>query len=272
MAAITERASRRLGIGPIGAFLYDSTWLGLRTFRRFYRVPAWTIGIVLFPLIQLFVFGQLFRGITALPAFAGTTSYLAYLAPGQIIFAVFFAVSWSGGGLLLDYRNGYLDKLRSTPANRFAIIAGELVTLFIQSLLMGAIILGVTVIFGVQIASGVGGAVLILLIAGAFGIAWSGTSLAPALITRNEQATSTMMFLFIPIAFMSSAFVPKAMMPDWLQAIDPWNPISQVIEGLRVLMVVGFVWEPIWHAIVSIVVLGVVLHSITIWAFGRLTS
>lgn len=267
---------QRTLIGPwfrsVGGFVYDTTWLGLRTVRRFYRVPAWTIGIVLFPLIQLFVFGQLFRGIVALPEFGGTESYFAYLAPGQLIFAVFFAVTWSSGGLLLDYRTGYLDKLRATPANRFAIIGGELVTLFIQSVVMGAIILGVTVLLGTPIASGAAGAVLILFIAGAFGIAWAGTSIAPALLTKNEQATSTISFLFLPIAFMSTAFVPEAMMPEWLQTANAFNPISHVIEAIRTLVVVGFVWEPIWTAFVWIVVLGVVLHSITLWAFNRLTT
>lgn len=270
--ATRQRTIVRPAIGAVGSFVYDTTWLGLRTFRRFYRVPAWTVGIVLFPLIQLFVFGQLFRGIVALPEFAGTESYLGYLAPGQIIFAVFFAVTWSGGGLLIDYRNGYLDKLRSTPANRFAIVSGELVTLFIQSLLMGAIILVATYVLGVSVASGLAGGVLILLLAASFGVAWAGTALAPALLTRNEQATSTISFLFLPIAFMSTAFVPEAMMPDWLQTLNAWNPISHVIEAIRVLMVVGFVWDPIWQAIVSIVVLGVALHSLTLWAFGRLTS
>jgi ABC-2 type transport system permease protein len=271
-AVANQRTRVRPWLGWIGGFVYDTSWLGLRTFRRFYRVPAWTVGIVLFPLIQLFVFGQLFRGIIVLPAFAGTESYLAYLAPGQLIFAVFFAVTWSGGGLLLDYRNGYLDKLRSTPANRYAIVSGELVTLFIQSVLMGTIVLGVSVVFGVSIASGLAGAVLILVLAGAFGVAWAGTALVPALLTRNEQATSTIAFLFLPIAFMSTAFVPEAMMPDWLQTLNAFNPVSHVIEAIRVLMAVGFVWDPIWQAIVSIVLLGVVLHSLTLWAFGRLTS
>jgi len=270
--AVRERASAAPRLGAIGAFAYDTAWLGLRSLRRFYRVPAWTVGIVLFPLIQLFVFGQLFRGIVRLDEFAGTASYFAYLAPGQLIFAVFFAVTWSSGGLLLDHRMGYLDKLRATPANRYAIIAGELVTLFIQSVVMGAIILAVAVLLGTPIASGPLGAVLILLIAGAFGIAWAGTSIAPALLTKNEQATTVVSFLFLPIAFMSTAFVPAAMMPEWLQTLDAWNPVSHVIEAIRSLMVVGFVWQAVWPALAAIVSLGVVLHGISLWAFGRLTS
>jgi ABC-2 type transport system permease protein len=271
-SAVGERTRGWPWVSTVADFAHDTVWLGLRTLRRFYRVPAWTIGIVIFPLIQLFVFGQLFRQVVQLPEFSGTQSYMAYLAPGQLIFAVFFAVTWSSGGLLLDYRMGYLDKLRSTPANRYAIIAGELVTLAIQSVVMGGIILVVTVLLGTPIASGLPGAILILVIAAAFGGAWAGTSMAPALLTKNEQATTTISFLFLPIAFMSTAFVPAAMMPDWLQTLNAYNPISHVIEAIRSLMIVGFVWEPIWQAIVSIVLLALVLHGLTLWAFRRLTA
>ena len=262
----------RSAIDGIGSFVQETAWLGLRTLRRFYRVPANPISTVLFPFIQLVVFSQLFRDIIVLPGFEGTDSYLAYLAPGQIIFTVFFAVAWSGGGLLMDHRAGYLDKLRSTPANRYAIISGELVTLFIEAVIMSAVILVLTVLLGARIETGLPGALLILVLAGAFGGAWAGTSMAPALVTRNEQATSMLAFLFIPVAFMSTAFVPEAMMPDWLRTVNAWNPISHVIEAIRSLMLEGFVWQRIWPAIVSIMVLAVALHSLTLWAFRRLTT
>ena len=103
----------------IASSTWEIRWLGLRTLRRFYRVPANPLSIVLFPLIQLFVFSQMFKDIVQLPGFGGETSYLQYLAPGQIVFTVFFATAWSGGNLLFDYRNGMLDKLRVTPINRF---------------------------------------------------------------------------------------------------------------------------------------------------------
>jgi ABC-2 type transport system permease protein len=188
------------------------------------------------------------------------------------VFTVFFAVAWSGGSLLIDYRAGYLDKLRATPANRYAIIAGELVTLFIEAVIMSAVILAITLVLGASIASGIPGALIVLLIAGAFGVAWAGTSMAPALLTRNEQATGTIAFLFIPIAFLSTAFVPEVMMPDWLQTLNVINPISYVIEAIRSLMIEGIVLEDLWPAFASIVILGLLLHSITLWAFRRMTA
>ena len=89
----------------IGAFAYETYYLGLRTMRRFLRVPANWISIIFFPLIQLFVFSQIYKDIVQLPGFGGGGSYLAYLAPGQIVFTSFMAVAWAGYGLLVEYRN-----------------------------------------------------------------------------------------------------------------------------------------------------------------------
>jgi ABC-2 type transport system permease protein len=179
-------------------------------------------------------------------------SYLAYLAPGQITFTVFFAVAWSGSNLLYDYRNGYLDRLRVAPISRYAILAGEFVPLFVECVAMAGIILALCVLLGAPIATGLPGALGVMLLGGAFGVAWSGTSFVPALLTRNEQATGMLSILFFPIAFMSTAFVPASLMPEWLQVVNAWNPITHVIEAMRSLMTVGFVPELIARALVSI--------------------
>jgi len=255
----------------LATFGHDTVFLGRRTLRRFYRVPANPISIVLYPLIQLVVFSQLFKEIVQLPGFGGG-SYLAYLAPGQIAFTVFFAVAWSGSSLLYDYRNGYLDRLRVAPISRYAILAGEFVPLFVECVVMAGIILVLSVLLGAPIATGLPGAIGVVLLGGAFGVAWSGTSFVPALLTKNEQATSTLSILFFPVAFMSTAFVPPTLMPDWLRIVNDWNPISHVIEAMRSLMTVGFEPDILGRALVSIVVVGLVLHTITLWSFRRLTN
>jgi ABC-2 type transport system permease protein len=78
------------------AIAYETYHLGLRTTRRFFRVPANFISIIFFPLIQLLVFSQLYQDIVQLPGFGGQSSYLAYLAPGQVAFTAFMAVAWGG--------------------------------------------------------------------------------------------------------------------------------------------------------------------------------
>ena len=153
------------------ALAYETYHLGLRTTRRFIRVPANVISILFFPIIQLVVFSQLYEDIVQLPGFGGDVSYLAYLAPGQIAFTAFFAVAWAGFGLLMELRTGYTDKLRASPIHRWSILASEMVPLFFQAAAMAAIILVICLLLGTPIVTGIPGILLILALSGLFGLA-----------------------------------------------------------------------------------------------------
>jgi ABC-2 type transport system permease protein len=253
----------------LSAFVYETYHLGLRTSRRFLRVPANWISIIFFPLIQLLVFSQLYKDIVALPAFGGE-SYLAYLAPGQIVFAAFMAVGWASYGLLVEYRNGYLDKLRASPIGRWSILAGEMFPLFFQAAAMAGVLLLVSLLLGASLVTGIGGFLLILLLSGVFGIAFAGVSFIPALVTKSEQATSAISLLMFPLIFISTAFVPRELMPGWMQVVNDWNPISYQIEAIRSLMVVGYDWSAIGSALLAMAIAGVILQTATILAFRRL--
>lgn len=252
------------------AIAYETYYLGLRTTRRFLRVPANFISIIFFPLIQLLVFSQLYQDIVQLPGFGGQTSYLAYLAPGQVAFTAFMAVAWGGYGLLVEYRTGYVDKLRASPISRWSILAGEMVPLFFQAAAMSAIILVISLLLGASIVTGLGGFLLILGLAGLLGVALAGASFIPALLTKSEQATSTFSLLLFPVMFASTAFVPQALMPDWLRVVNDWNPVSYLIEAIRALMTTGFEWGAIGIAVAMLGALGVILQAATLWAFARL--
>ena len=254
------------------ALAYESFHLGLRTTRRWIRVPANWISIIFFPLIQLLIFSQLYQQITDLPAFGAQESYLAYLAPGQVVFAAFFAVSWAGYGLILEFRSGYLDKLRALPIQRWSILLGEMVPLFFQAAAMAGVLLVISLVLGARIETGLVGFVLILALSGLFGLAWAGISFVPALLTKSEQATSTISLLLFPVVFMSTAFVPEAMMPGWMQVVNDWNPITFMIEAIRALMSTGYDWSVIGRALLSLAVVGVVTQAATIWAFRRLAN
>jgi ABC-2 type transport system permease protein len=180
------------------------------------------------------------------------------------------AVAWSGYGLLVEYRSGYIDKLRASPIRHWSILAGEMVPLFFQAAAMSAIILVVSLLLGATIATGIGGFLLILGLAGVFGIAFAGASFIPALLTKSEQATSTFSLLLFPLMFASTAFVPEALMPEWLRVINAWNPISYLIEAIRALMTTGYDWGAIGRALLTIGALGVILQAATLWAFHRL--
>jgi ABC-2 type transport system permease protein len=116
----------------------------------------------------------------------------------------------------------------------------------------------------------VGGFVLILLLSGLFGVAWAGTSFVPALLTRSEQATSALSFLFFPVAFVSTAFVPLSLMPAWMQTLNAWNPITYLIEAIRTLLVSGYDWPVLGQALLAMAALGLILQALTFWSFARL--
>ena len=159
------------------------------------------------------LFSQLFKDIIQLPGFE-ESSYLAYLAPGQIVFAVFLGVSWVGINLLMDYHSGYLDKLRVDAHQPLSILFGEMVPLFFdlrgdgrrhprhQRRPRGEDRRPASPAHWASCA-----------LSGLFGIAWAGTSFVPALLTKNEQAAGTLSLLFFPLAFMSTAFVPASGCP-----------------------------------------------------------
>src|SRR5687768_17241214 len=130
------------------------------------------------------------------------------------------AVAWSAYGMLIEYRSGYLDKLRSAPIGRWSILAGEMVSLFFQSALMSGLLLAVSLLLGASIATGIGGVLLILALSGGFGIAFAGSSFISALVTKSEQATGTFALILFPFIFMSTAYVPVALMPSWMQVIN----------------------------------------------------
>ncbi|CAN5664325.1 ABC transporter permease [soil metagenome] len=252
------------------AFTYETYHLGLRTTRRFLRVPANWISVIFFPLIQLIIFSQLYQEIIQLPGFGGQSSYLAYLAPGQVVFAAFLAVSWSGFGLLVEYRSGYMDKLRAMPTLRWSILAAEMVPIFFQAAAMAGILLVVSLLLGASIVTGIPGFLLILVLAGLFGLSLAGISFVPALLTRSEQATSTFSLLLFPVVFMSTAFVPAELMPEWMRIVNDWNPITFLIEAIRGIMTTGYDWPLIGRALASMAVVGIILQAATFWAFGRL--
>jgi ABC-2 type transport system permease protein len=254
----------------VAAFAYETWWLGRRTILRFIRVPANSVSIIFFPLIQLVIFSQLFKDIIQVPGFGAESNYLNYLAPGQVAFTAFFAVSWSGYGLLVEYRSGYVDKLRALPIRRWSILAAEQVPLFLEAAVMAGVVLLVSLLLGASLVTGIPGFLVILALSGFFGIAWAGTSFVPALLTKSEQATSTLSLLFFPFAFMSTAFVPEALMPGWIRFINDWNPITYLIEAIRPLMVSGFDWGAIGAALLAMGIMGVILQAATIWAFSRL--
>ena len=217
------------------------TWnLFVRNLRNTSRVPIiWVMSLVQ-PLVWLLLFGQLFRNMVNIPGFP-EESYLAFLAPGVIVMTALFGATFSGMGTLTDIDLGYLDKMLVTPVNRNAIILGRMGGDVVRIVAQAIIIVLIALAMGVGFTTGFAGFLTAIAIVALMVIAFAGLSNILALRIRDHQAfMMAINFLTLPVMFMSSAMMPREMLPNWLQTVADYNPITYAAEGIRSLMNTGF--------------------------------
>lgn len=220
--------------------ILDVWYLFVRNLRNSTRVPMiWVMSLVQ-PLIWLLLFGQLFRNIVNIPGFP-TENYLAFLAPGIIVMTSLFGATFSGMGTLVDIDLGYLDKMLVTPVNRNAIILGRIGGDIVRIVVQAILIVLITLMLGVEFITGFAGfivtmAIVILLVA-----SFAGLSNILALRLKEHQLFIMVVnFFTLPFMFLSSAMMPMAMMPSWLQKVARYNPVTYAADGIRTLMNSGF--------------------------------
>jgi ABC-2 type transport system permease protein len=127
---------------------------------------------------------------------------------------------------------------------------------FFRIMAQAVVVLLVAVATGLSFETGVMGAIVMVVIASFFGLAYSGIGFAIALKTGNAQATQSMWFLFMPLLFLTTLFAPKEALSGWLKTAATFNPMTYVLEGLRSLSMEGWILED----------LGVALLTISVWA------
>ena len=212
------------------------TWhFMVRDTRALLRQP-WFVGIVVIqPVIWLLLFGALFKRITDLPGF-GTGNYIQYLTPGVVVMTAFSSAGWSGMSIINELERGTMDRLLVSPMIRAAMIAGRLAQAGLQILLQSLIIIALALVTGATFPGGVVGLIALMAVGVVLGCAFGGLSNALALVLREEQSVigaNTM--LLLPLTFLSTAFLPKQLMPDWIQKASAFNPVNWAIEAGRTL-------------------------------------
>ena len=207
-----------------------------RNLIRYVRVPSLlvfsTIQPVMFVLLFRYVFGS---AIVQDPTFH--YPYVDYLMPGIFVQTVIFGSTQTGVGLAEDLTKGMIDRFRSLPIARSAVLAGRTLSDTVRNafvvLLMGVVgyLVGFRIHTGVVPA--VGGVALALL----FGLAFSWISALIGLAVKDVESTQAASFVWIfPLVFASTAFVPLKALPGWLQAWAKINPVSVTVDSLRALL------------------------------------
>lgn len=226
-----------------------------RDLRRWYRTPGQIILVFTTPLIWLLLFGQAFNiGKLAQGGpptdlrlvFGGATDYFSFMAVGQTAFIMLFASLFSGVSLIQDRRLGFLSMLQVAPIPRASIPVSRMMSTVFKSMLQATVVLVVAAVFAfIPGLSGLkfshqfgiveaGGLVLFLVLLGS---SMAALFVALGLVVRSEEVLFGLINLLnFPLMFTSSALIPIALMPSWLQSIARYNPITFVVDGMRQLV------------------------------------
>jgi ABC-2 type transport system permease protein len=247
-------------------FAYDVWFMFGRAMKKYLRSPVLIFFSLLTPVIFLALFTQLFNRLGSMPGFPAG-SYLQFAVAGILLFMAFSTALQSGSSIVDDFDSEYLSKLLVTPVSRPAILLGRLLSDALRVVIQSAIILLLAYLMGATFVTGAPGILLTLLIMALFGMAWSGISLSVGLATKSAETVSGLsMFLTFPLVFISTALMPLAFLPDWMQTISNINPISYTVNAVRVLSSTGFEWGAILAAfglllLIAFLGLGTTMHQ-----------
>jgi len=228
--------------------------------------PQQMIGMSVQPLMFLLLFVYVFGG-----AIAGSTSgYLQYVLPGLLVQGIGFGTTQTALGLNADFQRGLIDRFRSLPTARPAVVAGRVTADLIRTAWSSLIIVGVAVALGFRFHGGPAGAfgAFGFVLALGVGMCWLMAFLGVAL-RSPESVQATGFMLIMPLTFASSVLVPAASMPGWLQAFVKVNPISIFATAMRGLMLGGAVATPVLQGLAWIAGMSLVFGALTVSLYRR---
>ena len=242
----------------------DSYILTVRSLRESIRQPAIEIGNLFIP---LFFFAVTVGAISSISEQAfGVDNFVGFQLPVAILQAV-AGSAVAGQGLVNDIQKGYFDKLVLTPTPRPSLVFGRMFADAARSIVFVSVIIVVGLIAGSGMAAGFAGAVVLVLMAAAFSLSYTGFAVALALRTGSNQAVQLSFLLFFPLLFLSPAFAPKEIFTGWLEFLATINPVTYILEGARSLVLDGWDGPALAKAFASIAGLAALTGGMTYWAY-----
>ncbi len=249
------------------------TWLFTkRSVVTTLRNPFTFIPNLMISLFFLFVYQAGLSGIASLPAFNGA-SYLAFILPVAVVSSAIGGAGGTGQSLVADLESGYFSRLLLTPASRLAIVLGPIIAGMLQLLVQTLLILLIALAMGLNIKAGFGGAIILLLLAVGWGLAFAGYSVGIALRTKNAQAAQAGTFIFFPLLFLSTTFVPYDLISSsWLKAVALVNPTTYIFEGMRAVLIDGWVSAPLIKGFIAVAVICIITITFAVMSARKAVS
>ncbi|MEV6210929.1 ABC transporter permease [Kitasatospora sp. NPDC051914] len=259
----------------VAAILHDSWVVARRNLRRMLRIPEIVVFGLMQPVMFVLLFSYVMGGAIQIPGTqASQDAYIQFLMAGIFAQTVTFAVAGASAGIAEDMTKGLVDRFRSLPMTRSAVLVGRTMADLVQTAFILLVLALVALLVGWRIHEGLWEAMaafgLLLLLGYAF--SWIGALIGLS-VRSPEAATSAGLIWLFPLTFISNAFVPISSMPGWLQPIAYWNPFSATVQACRDLFgnQVGPVDDswPMQHAVPVSIVWSLVITAVFSWLSVR---
>ena len=184
----------------------------------------------------------------------------------QLPITLLLAASFGMAALFLveEIEGGYFDKLRAIPIPRYAMVLGRLVAEGVKGVVLSALIVLLALPFGISIASGVAGFVLIVVLSALWGVVYVGFMQLIALKTRSAAATNSGGLIFFPLLFLTPNFVPRDMLTEPMEVAASLNPVTYLMESMRSLILDDLDLEKILPGFAVVAVLGAIMLALNV--------
>lgn len=237
-----------------------------RSLIHYRRLPQLIVFSFIQPMMFLLLFTYVFGGAIA----TSTANYISFLLPGVLVQTVLFGSMMTGVGLAEDMQKGMIDRFRSLPMSRAAVLAGRTITESIRNILIMVFMTIAGYIMGFRIEHGFGNFAIALAIIVLFGFAFSWVSATIGLAVKNVETAQTAGFIWVfPLAFCSSIFVPLESMTKGVRAFAEHNPITYTVNVVRALSLGTPVGNDIYYALAWIVGLLIVFIPLAVRSYKK---
>jgi ABC-2 type transport system permease protein len=221
------------------SFLGDA-WVNFKRWNlKAVRNPFVLVVSLVQPIIFLVLFTEVFGNVAGAAVEQGIPgiSYETYLVPAITIQVALAAAITSGIGLVNDIESGMFEKVLVSPMNRTAVFLGKTAAEMFRIAVQIAIILGLGVVLGADVTTGLAGAVGIIAVGMLFSLWFLALSNSLAVVTRDQESTIIAANLLqFPLLFLSTAFLPLDSLPGWVQTFATYNPVTYGVDAARSLM------------------------------------
>jgi ABC-2 type transport system permease protein len=243
----------------------SQAWLlGQRALREGWRTPDALFPTLFIPLFFLVVnVGQVAKIFPSTSTeFLHGQGYGAFQLPSSLLLAASFGTA--ALFLVVDIEGGYFDKLRAAPVSRTAIALGRLIAEAVKGVLIATLIALLGLAFGISVASGPLGFVLLISLTALWSVVFVGFMQIIALKTRSAAATNSAGLVFFPLLFLTPNFVPRDLLTRPMEIAATLNPVTYVMEALRSLLLEDLEWGTILPGFAVVAVLGALMVAMNV--------